>query len=94
MKNNTTTKHAASCVASVRLRRAGQRLFAPINVGAQGTGVSIAMPIALPMALPIALVRLAAVDAPFTGVIGVSTGSTFAYKNSDVVRSLPGRPPV
>ena len=94
MKNNTTTKHADSCVASVRLRRAGRRLVAPVTVGAQGTGVSIATPIALPMTLPIALVRLAAVDAPFTGVIGVSTGATFAYKTSDVVRSLSGRPPV
>ena len=92
MKNNTTTKHADSCVASVRLRRAGRRLVAPVTVGAQGTGVSIATPIA--MTLPIALVRLAAVDAPFTGVIGVSTGATFAYKTSDVVRSLSGRPPV
>ena len=94
MKNNTSTKHADSCVASVRRRRAGRRLVAPVTVGAQGTGVSIATPIALPMTLPIALVRLAAVDAPFTGVIGVSTGATFAYKTSDVVRSLSGRPPV
>ncbi|MEO5745645.1 MAG: hypothetical protein ABIQ53_13790 [Terracoccus sp.] len=94
MKNNTTTRHADICVASVRLRRAGQRHVAPVTVGAQGTGVSVVTPIALPMALPIALVRLAAVDAPCTGVIGVSTGATFAYKTSDVVRSLPGRPPV
>ena len=90
MKNNTTTKHADFCVASVRLRQAGQRHVAPVAVGDQGTAVSIALPIGR----SIAMVRLAAVDAPFTGVIGVSTGATFAYKTSDVVRSLPGRPPV
>ena len=86
MKNITATKNAAVCVASARLRRADQCLLAPVTVGGQGTAVSIAS--------PIAMVRLAAVDAPFTGVIGVSTGASFAYKTSDVVRSLPGRPPV
>lgn len=90
MKNNTSTKNADVCVASVRLRRAGQRRVAPVTVGVQGTAVSIALPIAS----PIAMVRLAAVDAPFTGVLSVCTSATFAYKTSDVVRSLRGRPPV
>ncbi len=94
MKNNTTTKHADSCVASVRVRRVDQRRVAPVTVGALGTAVSIVMPNALPIALPIAWVCLASVDAPFTGVIGVSTGSTFAYKTLDVARSRRGRPPV
>ncbi len=90
MKNNTATKNADFCVAAVRLRQAGRRLVAPVSVGVQGTAVSIALSIAT----PIAMVRLDAVDAPFTGVVGDSTGATFAYKTSDVARSLPGRPPV
>lgn len=94
MKNTTTTKHADSCVASVRLRRVDQRRVAPVTVGALGTAVSIATPITLPITLPTAMVCLAMVDAPFTGVIGDSTGSTFAYKTPCVARSLRGRPPV
>ncbi len=90
MKNNTATINADFCVASVRLRQAGRRLVAPVSVGVQGTAVSVDLSIAT----PIAMVRLAMVDAPSTGVVGVSTGATFAYKTSDVARSLPGRPPV
>lgn len=86
MKNIATTKNAEVCVASVRLRQAGQGRVAAVTLGDQGTAVSTA--------LPIAMVRLAAVDAPFTGDLRVSTGATFAYKTSDVVRSLQGRPPV
>lgn len=90
MKNNTATRNADFCVASVRLPQAGRRLVAPVSVGVRGTAVSAALPIAT----PIAMLRLDAVDAPFAGVSSVSTGATFAYKNSDVVRSLRGRPPV
>ena len=90
MKINTTTKNADVCVASVRVRQAGQRHVAPVAVGVQGTALSIALPIVL----SIPMVRRAAVDVPFTGVLSVSTGATFAYKTSDVVRSLRGRPSV
>ncbi|MDN5768227.1 MAG: hypothetical protein L0H96_17645 [Humibacillus sp.] len=90
MKNNTATRNADFCVASVRLRQAGRRLVAPVSVGVRGTAVSTA----LSVATPIAMLRLDAVDAPFTGISNVFTGATFAYKNSDVARSLPGRPPV
>ena len=95
MKNINATKNAAVCVASMRLRQAGQGRVAAVTGGDRGTAVSIATPIASPNFLPIALVGLAAFDATFTGVsIGISTGATFAYKTSDVARSLQGRPPV
>lgn len=85
---NTTTKmrSAEACALSVRLPRAGQRLLAPTAVGDQGTALFIAT--------PLAMVRNAVVDAGFTGTVRRSTGATFVYTTSDVVRSLPGRLPV
>ncbi len=94
---NTTTKmrSAEACALSVRLPRlpslsrivrVDQVLLAPVAAGDQG--------IALTIVTPTAIVRRAALDSVFTGVVRGATDVSFAYKTSDVVRSLPGRPPV